>query len=119
MGNTRLRMSDVNGPGIRRVPSGRGFRYLDPAGHPITDPEEKDRLRWLVIPPAWRDVWICPWSNGNLQATGTDSAGRGQYLYTRSSANSRRTRSTPMSLRSPPLSPKCAPTWRRTSMGAG
>lgn len=38
-------------------------------------------MRGLVIPPAWRDVWICPWPNGHLQAVGTDEAGRRQYLY--------------------------------------
>ncbi|MDQ0774755.1 DNA topoisomerase IB [Streptomyces aurantiacus] len=78
---TRLRRSDVNGPGIRRARSGRGFRYLDTSGRPVTDPGEKERLRRLVIPPAWRDVWICPWPNGHLQAVGTDVAGRRQYLY--------------------------------------
>lgn len=54
---------------------------MDASGSPITDPEEKDRLRRLVIPPAWQDVWICPWPNGHLQAVGTDAAGRRQYLY--------------------------------------
>ncbi|MGW6274792.1 DNA topoisomerase IB [Streptomyces sp. NPDC055060] len=77
----RLRTSDVDGPGIRRVRSGRGFRYTDASGRPVTDPAEKERLRGLVIPPAWRDVWICPWPNGHLQAVGTDDAGRRQYLY--------------------------------------
>lgn len=77
----RLRTSDVDGPGIRRVRSGRGFRFTDASGRPVTDPAEKERLRGLVIPPAWRDVWICPWPNGHLQAVGTDKAGRRQYLY--------------------------------------
>ncbi|MEV7194505.1 DNA topoisomerase IB [Streptomyces sp. NPDC093510] len=77
----RLRTSHVGGPGIRRIRSGRGFRYTDASGHPVTDPAEKERLRQLVIPPAWRDVWICPWPNGHLQAVGTDAAGRRQYLY--------------------------------------
>jgi DNA topoisomerase IB len=77
----RLRTSHVDRPGITRVRSGRGFRYMDASGRPITDPEEKERLRRLVIPPAWRDVWICPWPNGHLQAVGTDDAGRRQYLY--------------------------------------
>lgn len=77
----RLRTSHVDGPGITRVRSGRGFRYKDASGRPITDPEEKERLRRLVIPPAWEDVWICPWPNGHLQAVGTDAAGRRQYLY--------------------------------------
>jgi DNA topoisomerase IB len=60
---------------------GRGFRYLDPAGRPVTDAAEKERLRALVVPPAWRDVWICPFPDGHIQATGTDAAGRRQYLY--------------------------------------
>ncbi|MGP4046937.1 DNA topoisomerase IB [Streptomyces sp. 2A115] len=79
----RLRRSDSEGPGITRIRCGRGFRYVDPSGNPVTDAEEKRRLRELVIPPAWQDVWICPWPNGHLQATGTDSAGRRQYLYHR------------------------------------
>ncbi|MFD4629119.1 DNA topoisomerase IB [Streptomyces sp. NPDC058284] len=77
----RLRTSHIEGPGIRRVRSGKGFRYTDASGRPVTDPAEKERLRRLVIPPAWRDVWICPWPNGHLQAVGTDAAGRRQYLY--------------------------------------
>jgi len=55
--------------------------FLDPSGRPVTDPAEVDRLRSLVIPPAWRDVWICPHPGGHIQATGTDAAGRKQYLY--------------------------------------
>src|SRR4051812_26914684 len=78
---TRLRTSDIHGPGITRIRCGRGFRYLDPAGRPLTDRAEKERLRALVIPPAWQDVWICPSPDGHIQATGTDSAGRRQYLY--------------------------------------
>ncbi|MEU9208028.1 DNA topoisomerase IB [Streptomyces sp. NPDC048415] len=77
----RLRTSDADGAGIRRVRCGRGFRYLDISGRPITDAEEKERLRRLAVPPAWQDVWICPWPNGHIQAKGTDAAGRRQYLY--------------------------------------
>jgi DNA topoisomerase IB len=47
----------------------------------VDDPDVLQRIRALAIPPAWEDVWICPWANGHLQATGTDSAGRRQYLY--------------------------------------
>ncbi|MFI7387316.1 DNA topoisomerase IB [Streptomyces sp. NPDC049813] len=79
--NRRLRTSHLDRPGITRVRSGSGFRYKDASGRPITDPAEKERLRALVIPPAWQDVWICPWPNGHLQAVGTDAAGRRQYLY--------------------------------------
>lgn len=77
----RLRKSSISGPGIQRVRCGRGFRYLDAEGHAVTDAEQKDRIRALVIPPAWEDVWICPWPNGHIQATGKDTAGRRQYLY--------------------------------------
>jgi DNA topoisomerase-1 len=77
----RLRRSDVWGTGIRRQRSGRGFRYLDHDGNPVRDRETVDRVKALVIPPAWRDVWICPYPNGHVQAVGTDDAGRKQYLY--------------------------------------
>lgn len=77
----RLRTSSCDGPGLTRVPHGRGFRYRDHHGQPLTDPEQLARIRALTIPPAWRDVWICPWPNGHLQAVGTDDAGRRQYLY--------------------------------------
>jgi DNA topoisomerase-1 len=77
----RLRRSDCSGPGLRRVRRGRGFAYLDEHGEPIADPEVRERLRALAIPPAWREVWICPDPLGHLQATGIDAAGRKQYLY--------------------------------------
>ncbi|MFD5711940.1 DNA topoisomerase IB [Streptomyces pharetrae] len=77
----RLRTSSWEQPGFTRVRHGRGFRYLDTRGKPLTDPRQLARVRALTIPPAWRDVWICPWSNGHLQAVGTDDAGRRQYLY--------------------------------------
>lgn len=60
---------------------GRGFRYFDAQGAPVTDPALRERFAALVIPPAWRDVWICPWPTGHIQAVGTDAAGRRQYLY--------------------------------------
>ncbi|MFJ4878560.1 DNA topoisomerase IB [Streptomyces sp. NPDC088745] len=77
----RLRTSDTHAPGWRRVRHGRGFRYLDATGAPLTDPAHKERIQALAIPPAWQDVWICPWPNGHVQALGTDAAGRRQYLY--------------------------------------
>jgi DNA topoisomerase I len=77
----RLRRSNSAGPGIRRVRSGRGFSYRDAAGAPVTDPELLDRIAGLVIPPAWNEVWIAPYANGHIQATGVDAAGRRQYLY--------------------------------------
>ena len=77
----RLRRADCSGPGFRRVKRGRGFSYLDEDGDPIDEPEVVERLRGLGIPPAWKDVWICPWATGHIQATGVDVAGRKQYLY--------------------------------------
>src|SRR3954463_10292110 len=76
----RLRRSDVHGPGYRRRRAGRGFAYYDADGALIKD-DRLDRIRSLAIPPAWRDVWICPWPNGHIQAIGTDAAGRRQYRY--------------------------------------
>jgi len=63
------------------VGSKRRFRYLDARGLEITDPAKLERIQSLVIPPAWQDVWISPRPNARLQATGTDAAGRRQYLY--------------------------------------
>jgi DNA topoisomerase IB len=77
----RLRRSDPGGAGYGRRRRGRGWLFLDPDGAPVRDPGELARLRGLVIPPAWRDVWICPHHNGHIQATGIDAAGRKQYLY--------------------------------------
>jgi DNA topoisomerase I len=77
----RLRRSDCSTPGIRRVPRGRGFSYVDADGEPVRDDEARERIDALAIPPAWRDVWICPDPLGHLQATGIDAAGRKQYRY--------------------------------------
>lgn len=68
-------------PGIRRRRCGSGFVYRDPDGERVTDAETLRRIRALAIPPAYRDVWICPLANGHLQATGFDEAGRKQYRY--------------------------------------
>jgi DNA topoisomerase-1 len=67
--------------GWRREGSRGRFRYLDARGNRITDEEKLERIRGLVIPPAWRDVWISPSPTAKLQATGVDAAGRRQYLY--------------------------------------
>src|SRR5918995_2166002 len=67
--------------GWRRVGSRGRFRYLDARGRRITDEGKLARIETLVIPPAWKDVWISPNATANLQATGVDSAGRRQYLY--------------------------------------
>ena len=77
----RLRRADCSAPGYRRRRAGRGFVYVDACGERITDPETLHRIEALVIPPAWTDVWICPWPNGHIQATGVDAAGRTQYRY--------------------------------------
>jgi DNA topoisomerase I len=77
----RLRRSDPALPGYTRVRKGGGFGFLDLDGAPLTDPATLERIRGLVIPPAWRDVWICPDPLGHLQVTGVDTAGRRQYLY--------------------------------------
>lgn len=67
-------------PGILRRVSGRGFRYLTSDGGRI-DAEGIARIRKLGIPPAYREVWICPDPNGHLQFTGIDARGRKQYRY--------------------------------------
>src|SRR3954470_6546193 len=68
-------------PGIRRVGSPKAFRYLLPNGRPLSDKNDLARIKRLAIPPAWKEVWICPKQNGHLQATGYDVRGRKQYRY--------------------------------------
>ncbi|KAM3102728.1 DNA topoisomerase IB [Phormidesmis sp. 146-12] len=69
-------------PGIQRKPSGKkGFIYLDVDGKQIRDRDEISRIESLAIPPAYKKVWICPYQNGHLQATGRDAKGRKQYRY--------------------------------------
>jgi DNA topoisomerase I len=67
--------------GWRRAGSKGRFRYTDARGKPIADPAKVERIESLVIPPAWKDVWISPNARAKLQATGVDNAGRRQYLY--------------------------------------
>jgi DNA topoisomerase IB len=76
----RLRRSSPHVPGWSRRRAGKGFAYFDQTGSRLP-PEDVERIKALVIPPAWREVWICPYPNGHLQAVGTDDAGRRQYLY--------------------------------------
>ena len=76
-----LRRSDPSGTGIRRRRRGRGFSYLGPDTAVIKSPRTLARIRALVIPPAWEDVWICVDPQGHIQAIGTDAAGRRQYRY--------------------------------------
>jgi DNA topoisomerase-1 len=68
-------------PGISRRRSGKGFSYIDPDGKVVTDAKTIARIKSLVIPPAYRDVWICPSPRGHLQFTGIDEKGRKQYRY--------------------------------------
>ncbi len=71
----------ADGPGISRHRAGKGFFYRNSRGDRITDERTLKRIKALVIPPAWTDVWICPKPNGHLQATGRDAKGRKQYRY--------------------------------------
>ncbi|MGH2775208.1 MAG: DNA topoisomerase IB [Actinomycetota bacterium] len=77
----RIRRVDCSGPGIKRKRHGRGFAYYTASGDRITDAVLIARVKALGIPPAWKDVWICPDADGHLQAVGTDAAGRRQYIY--------------------------------------
>jgi DNA topoisomerase-1 len=79
--SARLRYVGDDTPGITRRRAGKGFAYRYPDGSPVRDPGELDRIRAIVIPPAWTDVWICPYPNGHIQATGRDARGRKQYRY--------------------------------------
>ncbi len=77
----RLRRSDLAAAGISRRRRGKAWKYFDGHGDPVTDPQTIARIEALVIPPAWKDVWIAPYANGHIQAVGTDAAGRRQYRY--------------------------------------
>lgn len=77
----RLRYVSDDKPGYTRRPTARGFVYHDASGKRITDKDTLKRIKALVLPPAWRDVWICPHPRGHLQATGRDVRNRKQYRY--------------------------------------
>jgi DNA topoisomerase I len=77
----RLRRSVLSEPGITRKRRGNGFAYYRPGGERLSDEDTLQRIRELVIPPAWKKVWISPYPNGHVQAVGTDVAGRRQYIY--------------------------------------
>ena len=77
----RLRRVDCSEPGIARRRRGRGFEFVDEDGNRVDDPEVLQRINELAIPPAWKDVWVCPYPMGHIQATGVDARGRKQYLY--------------------------------------
>jgi len=68
-------------PGITREARGKTFHYRDPDGKKLKDEATLNRIKHLVIPPAWTHVWICPFGNGHIQATGRDARGRKQYRY--------------------------------------
>lgn len=68
-------------PGITRKRAGKGFHYFGKSGQPIRDSKVLGRIKALAIPPAWRNVWICPNPDGHLQATGRDAKGRKQHRY--------------------------------------
>ncbi len=68
-------------PGIIREKPGKDFRYRDVSGKLIRDAKILGRIKRLVIPPAWTEVWISPYDNGHIQATGRDARGRKQYRY--------------------------------------
>ena len=76
-----LRYVSGSGPCIQRIRHGKNFRYLGPDGKALRDRKHLERIRSLVIPPAWEKVWICPSPNGHLQAVGWDARGRKQYRY--------------------------------------
>src|SRR5262249_34430286 len=76
-----LRYVNDDEPGITRRKSGRGFIYTGVNGERIRDAARLKRIRALVIPPAWTDVWICTDPNGHIQVTGRDAKGRKQYRY--------------------------------------
>ncbi|NUT69676.1 DNA topoisomerase IB [Pseudarthrobacter sp. C4D7] len=77
----RLRRSNASGRGYRRVAAGKGFSYRDLDGSTLPPGPIRDRLDSIGIPPAWTDVWIAPFENGHIQATGVDAVGRRQYIY--------------------------------------
>jgi DNA topoisomerase IB len=77
----RLRRVDCSDTGITRRRRGRGFEYVDSNGNRIEDTEVLARINQLAIPPAWQEVWICPYPMGHIQATGIDARGRKQYRY--------------------------------------
>jgi len=76
-----LKYTSDSEPGIRRVRHGRGFAYRDAEGRVVREAATLNRIKSLVVPPAWKDVWICARPHGHLQATGRDDKGRKQFRY--------------------------------------
>ncbi|CAN5377040.1 DNA topoisomerase IB [soil metagenome] len=79
--DAHLRYVTEETPGITRIRAGKSFNYFDEKGRKIRDADTLARIKSLVIPPAWKDVWICPTANGHVQATGRDARGRKQHRY--------------------------------------
>lgn len=77
----RLRYVSTDQPGLRRKKNGSGFTYFDADGNRIRDAETRAWIESIVIPPAWTEVWISPYKNGHILATGRDERGRKQYRY--------------------------------------
>lgn len=73
--------TDDSDPGFSRRRAGRGFAYYTPDGKLLADGDDKDRLKSLALPPAYKDVWYCSDPQGHLQATGRDDRDRKQYRY--------------------------------------
>lgn len=78
---SRLRYVSTDEPGYSRKPWGQGFTYRDQDGQTVNDPDLREWFESIVIPPAWTDVWISPYKNGHILATGRDDKGRKQYIY--------------------------------------
>jgi len=76
-----LRYVNDQSPGIYRRKCGKGFAYYNSKGNRLTDLKQLQRIKMLAIPPAYQYVWICPFANGHIQATGWDARGRKQYIY--------------------------------------
>jgi DNA topoisomerase I len=76
-----LRYVSDDRPGIRRKKAGTGFAYTRADGSRLAEPDVLKRIKALAVPPAWTDVWICPFADGHIQATGRDAKGRKQYRY--------------------------------------
>ena len=104
----RLRRATAARPGITRRKHGKGFEYVDEDGDRIEDKEVLERICELVIPPAWEDVWICPWPMGHIQATGVDQPAASSTSTTRSGASGATRRSSTRWSSSPTRCPPCA-----------
>ena len=67
--------------GITRKARGKNFEYFKPDGKKLTDQATLRRIKRLAIPPAWKEVWICPTEDGHIQGVGRDDRRRKQYRY--------------------------------------